>query len=279
MRRRQALGKIDLGLLSVVGLVSSVFLWPSQAVLADSNRLALATGAAVFSFYGVVFLLDLGSRLRGASAVAWNLVAAAYVLAILVACAYFAYWVPEWWRKPLFLLPFLFLLLTVLMNLPERPPHEIHVAAKEGAFDRVRSLIAANPSLVSLKDASEWTALHWSVAEGHEALAELLIAHKADIEAKGRRGPTPLIVAAARGRHELVEFLLRNGADIDGHSAHTRETALHRAVRENHRAVVELLIAHKANVNLRDRYDVTPLAAAAGKAELSKILADHGAKD
>ncbi len=60
---------------------------------------------------------------------------------------------------------------------------------------------------------SGWTALHYAAANGHDAVAKLLLEHTAVIDARSPNGTTPLMMAA-RGNHQaMVKLLLKRGAD------------------------------------------------------------------
>jgi len=89
----------------------------------------------------------------------------------------------------------------------------------------------------------------------------------------------PVAAAAARGDLAGVRALLDqapgavNAAGVDG------TTALHWAVRADHRDMVNLLIRAGADATARNRYGLTPLylAAVNGSAEMIRILLDAGA--
>jgi ankyrin repeat protein len=54
--------------------------------------------------------------------------------------------------------------------------------------------------------------LHWAARNGHTDVVELLVAHKADVNAVNQRGWTPLHVALKNGRAETAERLRHHGA-------------------------------------------------------------------
>lgn len=57
-------------------------------------------------------------------------------------------------------------------------------AAKEGAFEKVRAIIAGHPEIINNKDESGATALHYAALGGHSAVVELLVRQGADINAR-----------------------------------------------------------------------------------------------
>ena len=73
----------------------------------------------------------------------------------------------------------------------------------------------------------------------------LLVAKRANVNARNNFGVTPLHVAASGGNEYMVGFLLRKGADPslrDGDGV----TALDTAVRTGHRKIVSILDASAA---------------------------------
>jgi ankyrin repeat protein len=78
---------------------------------------------------------------------------------------------------------------------------------------------------------------------GHKDVAELLLAHNADLEAKAQNGETPLDWAVDNGHMEMVEFLLAKGADINA-KANDGSTPLHLAEAHHNYDVATLLRQH-----------------------------------
>lgn len=122
----------------------------------------------------------------------------------------------------------------------------IHDAARDGDLKKVELLIKAQPTLVSSKDEKYGqTPLHIAAFNDRLDVAKLLIANKADVNAKANNGSTPLHLAAAKGNKDIVELLLDNKADVnavdnDGWSP------LHSATVWDHKDIEDLLKQHSA---------------------------------
>jgi cytohesin len=139
-----------------------------------------------------------------------------------------------------------------------------------------------------------------AVAEGRKTLVELLLARGANVAAKNKAGTTPLHVAAAKGFKVIAEILIAKGADVNAISnsktlysgmqttakpaftdAYIQSgTPLHNAVAKGFRSLVELLLAHQADVNREAPEEVGPplaLAVQIGRADMVKLLLEHGA--
>jgi predicted nicotinamide N-methyase len=89
-------------------------------------------------------------------------------------------------------------------------------SCRYGEVDAVRALVARFPSLVQHEDdQSGNTGLHMSAANGHVAVAKLLLRHKHGFP-KNKSGNTPLHWAASNGQSDFVEFLTsQNRFDVD----------------------------------------------------------------
>ena len=100
-------------------------------------------------------------------------------------------------------------------------------ACAAGEIERVERLLhdsasgAVGAPGVNDYSADGWTPLHLAAYFGHPKIAELLIAHKADVVARSRgaNGNTPLHAALA-GNHKFVAALLiGHGADVNAADA------------------------------------------------------------
>jgi ankyrin repeat protein len=128
------------------------------------------------------------------------------------------------------------------------------------------------------RNASGNTALHQAASQGATQVIEILLAHKADINAANNNGYVPLLGAISYGMkngRRPVEVLVNNGANLNVESDRG-ETPLSNAIWRGDIEVVKLLIAHGANVN-SNKHGVSPLYLARDSKEITELLKEHGA--
>jgi ankyrin repeat protein len=84
--------------------------------------------------------------------------------------------------------------------------------------------------------------------------------------------------AASRGDAQTARTLLTQGMGVDSRDSYG-QTALMLAAHAGHRKVVELLIAHRANLNVTAKFGLSALmlAIVAGHTEIAILLAQAGA--
>lgn len=182
----------------------------------------------------------------------------------------------------------------------------LHIAAERGRADIVE-LLLAHGAKVNLKDAEGKMPLHYAVSWRHVHIVEILLAHGAEVNIKGAEGKTPLLLAAESGSAQVVEMLLAHKADLSlepsimvtargpdvaklllerkaNVNAGNYWTALHSAISKENpktkRAMVELLLAYNADVNVKAGGDGdTPLQLAAknGLTDIVEMLLAKGA--
>lgn len=90
-------------------------------------------------------------------------------------------------------------------------PGALALAAGKGSERSVRALLTAGVSTTA--DAGDMDALGAAAMAGHRVLAELLLAHGAEVNRRHFHGMTPLLLAAHGGSTEVVDVLLAAGAD------------------------------------------------------------------
>lgn len=92
---------------------------------------------------------------------------------------------------------------------------EVHSIARWNKdYEKLRRSIAANDQVVMLRDPKTLnTPLHISAQNGHEEVTEILIAGKADLNAKNGKGQTALHMAMSYDYYPVVKMLIN--ADCD----------------------------------------------------------------
>jgi uncharacterized protein len=144
-----------------------------------------------------------------------------------------------------------------------------------GALELVK-----NKADVNAAGSDGTTPLHYAVYHDDVALVESLLKAGAKPSVANKYGSTPLLEAAVRGDPVVIEKLLKAGADTNQGNA-DGQTALLIVSRTSNVAVAKLLVSHGANVNVTEHWhDQTPLmwAAAEKQSAMVKFLLDRGAK-
>ena len=131
---------------------------------------------------------------------------------------------------------------------------------------RIRSRRAAArrraPAVNAYSD-DGWTPLHLAAFFGHPKIAELLLAHGADVTARSRNanGNTPLHAALAANQKMVAGLLIGGGADVNAADADGWRP-LHLAAANNNLEAMKALIAQGADVAAANGEGLTPLALA-----------------
>jgi ankyrin repeat protein len=85
----------------------------------------------------------------------------------------------------------------------------------ERDYNKVKTLVDADPSLVNARNKYQMTPLHQAAYVGDMKIVEYLVSKGADIEAKNNRGCTPIHSCAAFGHDKVLRFLISKGADVN----------------------------------------------------------------
>jgi ankyrin repeat protein len=173
----------------------------------------------------------------------------------------------------------------------------MQLAADSGNTELIVLLLKAGADPDS-SNADGETALHLVARAGDVPAAKLLLRAGAKVDPRETfGGQTPLMWAVARRHPEMVELLASKGANVNARgairdyqrvaTAESRAKSLDRggftpllyAARENCRECVEVLLKHKADVNLGDPSEVVPLSVAMLNAnwDIAKRLVEAGA--
>ena len=100
----------------------------------------------------------------------------------------------------------------------------LHRAARDGNLEAARNLINQHQHQyhygqayvkVESKNFLKQTSLHLAAEYGHAEVAELLLSHSAEVDAKDRSGRTALHWAALTGHRDVAEVLLSHSAEVN----------------------------------------------------------------
>jgi ankyrin repeat protein len=182
---------------------------------------------------------------------------------------------------------------------------ELIDAIRAGDAERVRALLASDPSVAAARDEDGISAVLSAQYRFRGDLVDLLLAAEPELDvfeaaALGRAervaelldsgpslvggwsadGYTALHLAAFFGHRETAALLIRRGAEIDVPATNAmRVTPLHSAAAGRRFDVAKLLVETGADVDARQAGGWTPLHSAAqnGDSEFVRLLLDHGA--
>ena len=168
----------------------------------------------------------------------------------------------------------------------------IHDAARKGDVKKVKEILASDPKTVNEQDNNGDTPLHQAALHGQYNVAEALIAAGADVNVKNSYPPykaDDLGQFFSSSSHADPVKLLHSQSRADELNTQTVTaqqiknngyTPLALAVfASDHSKMIQLLIAHGADVNLRGATGTTPLywAILRDQKDDEKFLLDHGA--
>jgi ankyrin repeat protein len=89
-------------------------------------------------------------------------------------------------------------------------------------------------------------------------LVSILLAAHADPNSPNQDNQTALMLASNLGSLKIAELLIRRGANVNAVESFRGQTALMWAAGESHPEIVDLLLAHHADVKVRAKYDDWP---------------------
>jgi len=148
------------------------------------------------------------------------------------------------------------------------PDISIHSAAYDENIEAVKQHLAAGTD-VNAKDKRGLTPLHWASLIGHKEAVELLISKGADVNAKIDDGRTPLDFAIKR-KPEIADLLRKHGG---------KNGTIHSAAGGGDIEAVKDFLAAGTDVNAKQKNGLAPLhhAAEEGHKEIVELLIAQGA--
>jgi uncharacterized protein len=150
-------------------------------------------------------------------------------------------------------------------------------AARTGDTAAVRALVAKRAD-VNAPGVDGATPLHWAVHRDDAEMVELLVRAGANVSQENRYGVRPLWLASVNGSPKILALLLRAGADPNTAMA-GGETVAMTAARAGNADGLKVLVEAGADVNAKDARGQTALmwAAARNNAAAIRTLAGSGA--
>jgi ankyrin repeat protein len=172
--------------------------------------------------------------------------------------------------------------------LAQHPDLDAFEAAAAGDSARVSQEVATMPDFVERVHRMGWTPLHFAAFGGQTAIALLLLAHGAEVDAVSRNkfANTPLLVSLLTRQGDVARLLVARGANVNFKGAEG-VTALHEAATGGDLDVVRLLLDAGADPNARTgklddgRTDRSALdfARDGGHADVASLLLSRGAQE
>ncbi len=127
----------------------------------------------------------------------------------------------------------------------------LHFAATNGHVESVRHLLALYPALATVCTPLAGLPLHSAISGNKPECAEALVTRD-NVNAKGPKGQTPLILAASLGHLALVDLMIQQGANVDATDTEG-QTALLAAAASGHLSVVDRLVERGADLTVADK--------------------------
>jgi len=181
--------------------------------------------------------------------------------------------------------------------LTNKPPTEremmpvifpIHEAARIGDVEQIKSLFKNSPDLIDATDEKGRTPLHIAAGNKQVTAVQVLLGLRAKVNVRASNGQTPLHTAARLGDAAIAGLLITNRAVVNARDTFENTPLLIAlqssnsetvdnpflpgtkfgvtnsvlAMQRQQLEVVKLLVAHRADVNVRNRAGATPLVEA-----------------
>lgn len=139
----------------------------------------------------------------------------------------------------------------------EKKEFLLHLAAERKMLSIVELLINVKHFDVNQKDSKSFTALHKACKSNATNIVTFLVDNKADIEAKGKSGITPLMTALESGNRETVIYLLTLNANYKAKDD-DMENAWHFVAKSGNCSIIDLLDGYQ-EYDEPDKNGLTPI--------------------
>ncbi|CAD5124953.1 DgyrCDS13196 [Dimorphilus gyrociliatus] len=154
----------------------------------------------------------------------------------------------------------------------------VMLCARRGFPDILRILLRVGCD-IGVKSDEQDTALHYAARYNHPSCVEQLLSHdRTSVDAKNMWGYTPLMLAILYSCDKTVQLLLDSGASPIERDQSERTALFHAVSKDRSVEIIQRLVSYQ-NINVPDRYTVTPLMAAvhSNYTQPAAVLLQHGA--
>ena len=157
-------------------------------------------------------------------------------------------------------------------------PLEPHHAAQLGDLQTLEGLVERDEGVLGLLDRRGGSLLHAAARGNQLETCEWLVARGADVSRPNKHRVPPLGDAVEFGAQAVVEFLLDQQADPDSRAGHFQGTVLHRAIFHRSTPLVRLLLERGADPDRQDGAGKTALhiSVGVGVLEIVELVLAHG---
>ena len=153
------------------------------------------------------------------------------------------------------------------------------ICAAQGNYEAIVDVLLVSGANVDAGDVFGWKPLHRVMMNsGGEGVAQMLLTHGADVNARCHYQKTPLHHAIEKENISMVSFLLNAGADYEARDVAER-TPLHTAIESRLENMVHILLGAGADADAKDKAGHDALGAAnhapRKSPEIISLLAKH----
>ncbi|XP_050408666.1 serine/threonine-protein phosphatase 6 regulatory ankyrin repeat subunit B [Patella vulgata] len=153
------------------------------------------------------------------------------------------------------------------------------IVTKPNAILFVQKLIKSGLE-INLQNKFGETPLHLATKYKNECIVDMLLkTHGCGVDLSDKMGITPLMLAVEQNEIGFIKLLSQHGADVNKQDIFG-ESSLHRLIQNGNKSVVDVLLSSRAcDINLSDKWGITPFmfAIEQNETQIAKLLHQHGA--